>query len=137
MTWQDTLREQLNRQEGRRQFVYPDSKGIPTVGVGRNLRDVGLRQDEIDYLLANDMKEAEEYARKLFPNFDSLSDNRKAVVVNLVFNMGLATFSQFHNTIRLINAGQYADAADALRDSLWYKQVGNRAVELTHLMEVG
>ncbi len=135
--WKDTLREQLNRHEGRRRFPYKDTKGILTIGVGRNLEANGLRPDEMDYMLTNDIRDAEHDARLLVQNFDSLSDNRKAVVVNLVFNMGLDTFSKFKNTIRLINAGQFQEAADALRDSFWYKQVGNRAVELTHLMEVG
>ena len=47
--------DQLRRDESVKQFVYTDSEGIPTIGVGRNLRDRGLSPDEIDYLLNNDV----------------------------------------------------------------------------------
>ena len=49
------LIDQLRIHEGVEKTVYNDSEGIPTIGVGRNLRDRGLSDDEIDYLLSNDI----------------------------------------------------------------------------------
>jgi hypothetical protein len=43
--------------------------------------------------------------------------------------MGLAGFSKFNQTIAALKARDWAGAADHLTDSLWFKQVGSRAVE--------
>lgn len=40
-----SLQEQLIRDEGVRKFPYKDTVGKTTIGVGRNLDDVGLSQD--------------------------------------------------------------------------------------------
>jgi hypothetical protein len=42
------LRALITRREGRRRFAYRDSLGILSIGVGRNLQDRGLADDEID-----------------------------------------------------------------------------------------
>ena len=49
----------LIHHEGKRNTVYSDTMGIPTIAVGRNLRDVGLSEDEIMYLLDNDIDRVE------------------------------------------------------------------------------
>ena len=46
---------QLRFHEGVRNQVYKDHLGIETIGVGRNLRDRGLSDEEVDYLLSNDI----------------------------------------------------------------------------------
>ena len=53
----DRLIAQLKVHEGVRDKVYLDTEGIETIGVGRNLKDKGLSEDEIDYLLQNDISE--------------------------------------------------------------------------------
>ena len=53
MSYRDIAREQLKQDEGVREKVYMDSVGIPTIGVGRNLKDVGLSPYEINVLLEN------------------------------------------------------------------------------------
>lgn len=129
------LRTQLRIDEGVRRKPYKDTKGKLTIGVGRNLDDVGLHDNEISFLLENDIQEAERAARALVPNFDELTDGRKMVVCNMAFNMGQATFSGFKNTIRAIVEGRWADAALGMRRSLWARQVGARAERLAMIME--
>ena len=51
-----TLIRLIEDHEGRRSHIYTDTVGKLTIGVGRNLTDRGLSDDEIDYLLANDIK---------------------------------------------------------------------------------
>ena len=52
------LIEELTRDEGYRRRVYKDSVGIETIGIGRNLVDVGVTKEEAQYLLGNDIKAA-------------------------------------------------------------------------------
>ena len=54
----DTLMEDLVRDEGLRLELYQDSVGKWTIGVGRNLDDVGISEDEAMYLLRNDISRA-------------------------------------------------------------------------------
>jgi lysozyme len=97
----------------------------------------GLSDDEIEYLLANDMKKAERTARKLVKNFDSLSDNRKVVILDLAFNLGETKLAKFVNTLKAINEERWNDAAKGMENSLWYNQVGNRSKKLVKMMKEG
>jgi len=126
--------KQLEVDEGRKRFSYRCTAGKLSIGVGRNLEDRGLREDEINLMLSNDIDEAEGIARKLIPNYQKLSEERKAVVINMAFNLGETRLSQFKQTLTAINEGRYADAATGMRNSLWYKQVGARAERLATIM---
>ncbi len=137
MSYLDILRPQLEEDEGVRHHPYRDSKGYLTIGCGRNLDSVGISDDEVDFLLNNDIADAESDARKLVPTFDALSDARKAVVVNMSFNMGFDTFSKFHNTLAAINEGRFDDAAVGMLASAWATQVGDRAQRLAKAMREG
>jgi lysozyme len=54
----------------------------------------------------------------------------QGVLANMAFNLGVNGLKEFHNTLALVQSGDYGKAADALKDSLWYTQVGNRAIRL-------
>jgi lysozyme len=137
MSYYEIVLEQLKIDEGIRNKPYRDTVGKLTIGCGRNLDDVGVSDDEIELMLTNDIASAEDTARRLVLNFDSLSDERKAVVINLAFNLGYTKFSQFHNTLRAIGEERWDDAADGLQNSLWATQVGARATRLIQKMRDG
>lgn len=134
MSYLDIVSAQLRIDEDVRNRPYKDTTGHLTIGCGRNLDDVGVNDDEIALMLANDVEEADRTARKLVPNFDALSDIRKAVVVNMAFNMGYETLSGFVSTLAAINSGRWNDAASGMLASRWAKQVGIRAVRLARQM---
>lgn len=154
------LKRQLKVHEGYRTKVYKDTAGHPTIGVGFNLDRADARtlltrvgasfddirngvasldDDQIDYLLDKTMLEAIVHAKLAFSDgvFDRLDSIRKAVVVDMVFNMGASTFSHFKGTISAITEGDYALAASRMEHSLWYKQVGNRGRILCKMMKTG
>lgn len=126
----------LKRDEGVKLFPYQDTVGKWTIGVGRNLDDIGLSMDEVEYLLGNDLKRTEMEARR-FPWYAGLDDVRKAVVLSMIFNLGPTRFRGFANTIKSIAAGNYADASKRMLQSQWARQVGNRAVRLAAMMRTG
>lgn len=133
----DILQAELVVDEGERNKMYLDSMGIPTIGIGHNLRDKPISDRAVRVIFEDDVADAEVDTRKLFPSFDDLTDNRKAVVLNMMFNMGYGTFSKFVNTIAMINRGDYDSASAAMLQSAWAKQVGDRAVRLSDLMKAG
>ena len=137
MKYIDIAKAQLIVDEGVRYKPYVDTVGKITIGVGRNLSDVGLSEEEIQYLFSNDLQAAEVTARSIFKYFSSLTDNRKAVLCNMAFNLGHDRLSQFRDMIGCVNVGDYNRAADAMMRSLWATQVGERAKRLAILMRTG
>jgi lysozyme len=133
----EIVKAQLRIDEDLRRFPYRDSVGKLTIGVGRNLDDVGLRPDEIDLMLENDIGEAEGDARELFPSFDALSDARKAVLLNMCFNLGRSRLSAFHKFRAAVADGDWERAAAEMIESKWAAQVGIRAQRLAKQMREG
>lgn len=131
------LKETLVRHEGLRLKPYKCTAGKLTIGVGRNLDDVGITKEEAMALLDNDIKSVVEQIKKNFKWFDSLCPARQEVVVNMVFNLGINGFLKFKNTIHFIESGQYSQAAIEMLESKWSEQVGNRAKELAKMMAEG
>ena len=126
----------LEWSEDRRQFLYEDSVGLLSIGVGRNLEENGLRECEIDFMLKNDMDDAIGEASTL-PYWSKLNSSRKIVVADMVFNMGLPRFRGFVRTNRALAAHDYEWAADEMVDSKWFRQTGRRAKRLVKVMRAG
>jgi lysozyme len=131
------MRTELARDEGRRKYPYADTGMKLTVGVGRNLTDRGLRDDEIDYLLANDIHAAAADLDHNLPWWRTLDPVRQRVMLNLCFNMGWGTFSQFARFFSAMNQHRWDDAAVELIASKWHAQVGDRARRLESMIRTG
>lgn len=139
MTDADTfaLVSQLRRHEGLRLKPYRDTVGKLTIGVGRNLDDVGISHDESDVLLANDMARAESDLRRTLPWFDGLDSVRQAALVNMAFNLGMVRLLGFQRALRAMAAEDYTRASAEFLDSKWARQVGQRAVEVAGMIRTG
>lgn len=132
----DLLRQLLIEEEGFRNFVYLDSLGIETIGVGRNLKDKGLSDQEVGVLLANDMREVESQAAFL-AGYSALNDVQKAVICSMVFQLGIAGVKGFKGMLAAIAAGNMQDAAQEGLDSLWAKQTPVRAKRQMQMLASG
>ena len=133
----DLLWVQLHEDEGRKSKPYKCTAGKLTVGVGRNLEDKGLKPDEIDYLLNNDIRDAEADARLLFPAFDTLSDARKAVLCNMAFQLGRDRLGKFLRFREAVARADFEGAVREMEDSAWAVQTPNRARRLMKMMREG
>jgi len=130
----EALKNQLILHEGLKLEPYECTAGKLTIGVGRNIEDIGITEDEARYLLDNDiLRVCDELDRNL-PWWRDLSDARQRVLVDMVFNLGISRFMQFQNTIAAIESGDYETAAGEMLDSRWADQVGNRAKTLSRMM---
>lgn len=140
MSARDIVRGQLRIDEGLVDHAYQDSEGYWTIGVGRLIderRGGKLRPDEIALMLENDIAEAEDDAKALFPSFDSLSDARKAVLLNMAFNLGRSRLAAFQKFRAAVEAELWSLAADEMLNSRWAVQVGLRAHRLAKQMKEG
>lgn len=131
------LAAQLKIDEAIKRFPYKDTVGKTTIGVGRNLTDVGISSSEVDYLLNNDIDVVIASLNKNLPWWSTLSENRQLVLANMCFNLGINRLINFSITLNYVKTGQYDKAADAMMQSIWAKQVGARATRLYKLMKEG
>ena len=131
------LAAQLRLHEGVEKLPYKCTAGYLTIGVGRNIEERGLSDDEIDYILNNDVDIATSELASSFDWFAGLDDVRMRVVVDMVFNLGMPRFKQFQNMLAAIEAEDWPEAAAQMMDSRWAKQVGARAERLRDMMETG
>lgn len=131
------LAEKMLRQhEGVRQYPYRCTQNYLTVGVGRNLDTVGLRPDEIELMLANDISASVDDLRT-FEWWPELTPNRKAALIDLRFCLGGSGFRTFRRMIQALEARNHDWAAAEILDSKFKDQTGSRAQDLASLMESG
>lgn len=136
------LINQLKRHEGLRLKPYTDTVGKLTVGFGRNLDDVGISEEEANFMLDNDVKQLLEKLERhpklgWFFKDENLDAIRQEVLANMAFNMGVGGLSGFTKTLNMIFDCEYERAANEMLASKWAKQVGLRAVELANQMKTG
>ena len=85
----------IEHHEGRRAFPYYDSVGKISIGIGRNLADRGLSNDEISLLFLNDMRLCRQICDRLFVNFDCIDPTRQAALLSMAFNLGVPRLGKF------------------------------------------
>jgi lysozyme len=145
----------IKKHEGVRPKKYTDSRGVPTVGVGFNLRrpdadkklkSVGanpikvkqgkqaLSEYQIDSLLMGDLKTANQSASELVTNISVHPDFIQGVLTEMAFNLGKKGLGEFKNFLGLINAKKYSEASKEMLRSAWSKQVGKRAQTLAGII---
>jgi lysozyme len=132
--------QQLKNEEGVIPHAYQDSLGFWTIGVGRLIdqRKGGLLYpDEIEYLLANDVKRKTDGLIASLPWFQLLDERRQAVLIQMAFQMGLKGLLAFSTTLSHVRVGRYDEAAVAMLESVWAKQTPERAKRLSKQMETG
>jgi lysozyme len=131
------LIRQIRLHEGERLKPYRCTAGKLTIGVGRNLDDRGITREESAMLLDNDIRLLEIELFRALPWASALDDVRQRVLLDMAFNLGLPGLLQFKRTLEAIRTGQYQQAATMMLDSLWARQVGQRAERLARMMATG
>lgn len=124
----------LVRHEGFRGLPYSEPNGSQSIGYGTLLP---LSETEGRLLLRERLQIAEEDARVAFPSFNGLSAVRRAVLVDMAYNLGRADLLGFEKMRAAIARGDFHAAADEMLDSRWAGQVGRRAHELAQMMRDG
>jgi lysozyme len=133
----EQLLEQLIRHEGLELKPYKCTSDKLTIGVGRNLQDVGITKEEALLLLKNDVENVEQQLKHYMSWSENLDPVRRAALTNFVFNVGIGTALKFENAMEALKQSDYDTAAAELLDSRWSTQVGSRAQELATQIRTG
>ena len=131
-----SIEEQLILHEGLRLKPYRCKAGKLTIGVGRNLEDKGLTEQEALFLLRNDIAEAELQLTQ-YDWYTSLSPIRQKVLIDMAVNLGMGSLLDFKHMIAALGRKDYKSAAGEMVNSRWYGQVGTRSKRLVEMMATG
>jgi len=135
----EKLLEMLKRHEGVESHVYRCSAGYETIGVGRNISKsgLGLSDDEVDYLLENDIVRVIKELSLEYPWFKNLDDVRKDAIIDIGFNLGATRLRGFKRALAAMEVADYKTASLEFLDSKWSRDVKGRSTELAYMIEMG
>lgn len=141
----DHIKPTIARNEGKRDYIYQDTKGKWTTGVGHLIGDGSLKslnnspfsdverrvrgavvqkgrrltEDEIDKTLEGDLNRIYDSAVRLTPNWNTVSNETKEAIFDATFrgDWGLSK-----NTRKLFAAGKFGEAATEFLDNDDYRK---------------
>ena len=131
------IRQLLERHEGRVRHAYQDHLGFWTIGIGRLIderRGGGLSDDEIDYLLNNDIDRITDDLPRRLPFWGRLNDNQQIALVNMAFQLGVNGLLGFRRMLSALERGDIETAKAEALDSKWARQTPNRARDVVQLL---
>ena len=127
----------IKMHEGLVLTPYKCTANKTTIGYGRNLEDKGITEKEAEYLLQSDIEECKKNIVSKISFYEDLSEVRKAVLIDMCFNLGINGLMKFKNTLKAIQLKNYDLAANEMLNSNWAIQVKGRALRLSRMMRIG
>lgn len=128
-----SLRDDLIRDEGVKLKPYQCTAGRTTIGIGRNLDDVGITEAEAYALLDNDIIRVTHQLEKELPWIKGRSGSIRRALGNMAFQLGINGLLKFKRMLACLEASDYAGAQIEALDSAWAKQTPERAKRVISL----
>lgn len=129
------IKKMIQLHEGFRPYVYYCSMGYPTGGYGHAfLPHSPISHKVAELLFEEDFDRVKDDYKKLNLELDSV---RMAVIMDMLFNLGLTRIRYFQKMFKAIEVGDFKKAADEMLDSQYARQVGGRAKRLAKMMRTG
>lgn len=138
--------EQLKIDEGVVYRIYEDHLGHPTFGVGHLIREedpehgmpIGteVSRERVWDVFQQDLDIAIHECHMLYGDqFMTWPSEVKEILINMMFNLGRTRLGKFRKFRAALEKRDWQLAAKEGRDSLWYRQVTNRAERLMSRLE--
>ena len=131
---------QIILDEGEKTTSYIDTRGNLTGGIGHLMtkeeqekypKGTKIPKEVIDAWYKEDLNKAQVGANNLVPE---APEEVKNIVTNMVFNMGEAGVKKFEKMLEAIDKKEWNTAANEMKKSAWYSQVGRRSKRLIERM---
>lgn len=133
----DMLLQDLKRDEGMLLKPYRDTVGKLTIGIGRNLDDVGISENEALSLAKSDIFKVTGGLDVALPWWRTMSEPRQRALANMAFNLGVTGLLGFRKALQALQDGNFNQAASEFLDSKWAVQVGDRSKRVAEMIREG
>ena len=130
----DKIKKLLRKHEGSSLQMYKCPEGKYTIGVGHNIEDRGISEEVEELLLQQDIEIAEKQVKNAIKCFNTLSEARQYVLIDMCFNMGITKLMTFKRMLKALDKKDYKTASKEMLDSIWARQVKGRANYLAGVM---
>jgi lysozyme len=131
------LEMNLRQEEGMRLKPYLDTHGKLTIGVGRNLDDLGINEAEVLYMLNNDMDRCGWELDRAVTGWRRMNPDRQAALCEMNFQIGLTKLLGFKKMLAALLAGDWETAAKEALDSTWGREFPKRAERIANTFLTG
>ena len=141
----DKLYEEIKEDEGEILEIYKDHLGYPTIGIGHLVTEkdeefgeatgTPITAERSRELFDRDIEVAIKDCEQLYGQWHNWPEEVQLILVNMAFNLGGPRLARFKNMKNMLSQGKWKEAAAEGRDSLWYRQVTNRAERLMRRLE--
>lgn len=126
----------LSRDEGKRNKMYIDTKGVRTIGIGHNLESSPISDEAIDIIFKDDISSTVSFL-DTYEWFQSVNEYRQAVLIDMTFNVGRHGIMRFRKMISGIESRNYPLAASEILDSSAARELPVRYRRLANMMRTG
>jgi GH24 family phage-related lysozyme (muramidase) len=141
----ERLYEEIKSDEGEILEVYKDHLGYATIGIGHLVTEqdeefgeptgTPITAERSRELFDRDVECAIKDCERLYGQWHNWPEEVQLILVNMAFNLGAPRLAKFKNMQNMLSQGKWKEAAVEGRDSLWYRQVTNRAERLMRRLE--
>jgi lysozyme len=141
----DKLYEEIKADEGEVLSIYKDHLGYDTFGIGHLVTEqdpehgqpegTPISQGRVQAAFAIDIQKSIYYCEAQYNQWNNWPEEVRLIMVNMMFNMGPTRMAKFKNMHSALSMQDWKQAAAEGRDSLWYRQVTNRAERLMSRLE--
>lgn len=124
MSFESDLIKQIKEHEGLVLKPYKCTANKLTIGYGHNLEDNGLSKTACEFILSEDIDEAKKNLYAVFTRkfYESLSNNQKIALIDMMFNLGLSRFLTFKKFIQAVKNKDFIKASAEIINSRAYQQ---------------
>ena len=129
----DSTVERIKHYEGFSSAIYKDAGGY-SIGYGTNLSSITKAEAHLllVHRLSIRLAKLQQYTW-----FNRLNRTRQEVIVGMSYQLGMTGLLKFKHMIWRLEHGYWRAAANAMQESKWFKQSGNRSRELVKQMKRG
>jgi len=125
----------IKRCEDLKLETYIDTTGHLTIGWGHNLAN-GITKEMAEFIFQCDLKQTVFDLQKC-AWYIIQPENIKNALINMNFNLGITKLLQFKKMIQALYDKNYTVASMEALDSIWAKQVGQRAKDIALMIKQG
>lgn len=123
------IEDEVKKEEGFSEKGYLDTKGKITWGYGFTY----ITKYEAEFILRNRISDIQRYLVR-YKWYLEMNEERKRVVQNMVYQLGINGFLSFKKTIGYFIVKDYKNASMEMLDSKWHKDTPARCERLAKIM---